>query len=100
MIELNSSKEILKMLSQKIERERIEQNISQKDLALHAGISYSMYRNFLDIQKISLLNFISLFHVLGLYAELDTLVQSKKIKSIKELKEGAKERKRVSREKK
>jgi len=96
MIELNSSKEILKMLSQKIERERIEQNISQKDLALRAGISYGTYRNF----KISLLNFISLFHVLGLYAELDTLVQSKKIKSIKELKEGAKERKRVSREKK
>ena len=98
MIELNSSKEILIILSKKIERERIAQNISQKDLALRAGISYGTYRNFLDIQKISLLNFISLFHILGLYTELNTLVQSKKTKSIKELKENTKERKRVSRE--
>ena len=95
MIELNTSSEILKMLSIKIEEERLDQNISQKELTAKAGISYGTYRNFLDIQKISLQNFISLFQVLGLYAELDTLVKKEKKKSIKELKENAKRKKRI-----
>ncbi|HIP61777.1 MAG TPA: helix-turn-helix domain-containing protein [Sulfurovum sp.] len=100
MIELNTSKEILKMLSDKMERERLEQNISQKELALRANISYGTYRNFLDIQKISLLNFISIFHVLGLYRELATLTNIEKTKSIKELKENAKVKKRIYRSQK
>ena len=95
MIELNTSSEILKMLSTKIEEERLDQNISQKELTAKAGISYGTYRNFLDIQKISLQNFISLFQVLGLYAELDTLVKKEKKNSIKELKENTKRKKRI-----
>ena len=95
MIELNTSKEILLMLSKKIESERIEQHISQKDLAAKSGISYGTYRNFIDIGKISLLNFISLFHTLGLYSEINTMVKKEKVQTIAELKEAKKTKKRV-----
>jgi len=95
MLELNTPKEILKMLSRKVETKRIELNISQKDLASKAGLSYGTYRNFLDIQKISLLNFISLFHTLGLYLDLDTLTKLETVKTIKELKAEKSKRKRV-----
>jgi transcriptional regulator with XRE-family HTH domain len=95
MLELNTPKEILKMLSRKVETKRIELNISQKDLASKAGLSYGTYRNFLDIQKISLLNFISLFHTLGLYSDLDTLTKLETVKTIKELKATESKKRRV-----
>ncbi len=95
MIELNTSKEILIMLSKKIEKERIKQNISQKDLALKVGISYGTYRNFLDIQTISLINFIAIFHTLGLYSEINAMVKNDNTKTITQLKEIKKIKKRV-----
>ena len=95
MIELNTSKEILLMLSKKIEKTRIEQNISQKDLAAKSGISYGTYRNFIDIQKISLINFISIFHTLGFYSEINAMVKKEKVQTIAELKDTKNTRKRV-----
>ena len=95
MIELNTSKEILVMLSDKIEKERISQNISQKDLASKSGISYGTYRNFIDIQTISLMNFISLFHTLGLYSEINSMVKIENIKTIAQLKNAKSTKKRV-----
>ncbi len=95
MIELNTSKEILILLSNKIEKERISQNISQKDLAAKSGISYGTYRNFIDIQTISLINFISIFHTLGLYSEINSMVKIDDIKTIAQLKDTQSTKKRV-----
>ena len=96
MIELDTSGEIIEQIVEKIEFERLKQNISQKDLALRSGISYGTYRNLLDIKKISLINIISIFQTLGLYTELSTMVEKRKLVTIKELKEKNSVKKRVS----
>ena len=96
MIELDTSGEIVEQIVEKIEFERLKQNISQKDLASRSGISYGTYRNLLDIKKISLINFISIFQTLGLYTELGTMVKKRKPVTIKELKEKNSVKKRAS----
>ncbi len=96
MIELDTSGEIIEQIVEKIEFERLKQNISQKDLALRSGISYGTYRNLLDIKKISLINIISIFQTLGLYTELSTMVEKRKPVTIKELKEKNSVKKRAS----
>ena len=96
MIELDTSGEIVEQIVEKIEFERLKQNISQKDLASKSGISYGTYRNLLDIKKISLINFISIFQTLGLYTELSTIVKKRQPVTIKELKEKNSVKKRVS----
>lgn len=87
MLELNTSTEIVEMLVKKIEKTRKSKKITQKELASKAGIPYGTYRGLVDSNTISLVSFISIFQVLGLYNELNTLVENKKIKTIKEMKE-------------
>jgi len=95
MLQLNTAIEINELLAKKIEAVRIDKNITQKELALRAGITYGSYRNFIDIQKISLINFISLLQTLDLIPELEQLTKIQKPKTIAELKAENKTRKRV-----
>ncbi len=95
MLQLNTPVEIIELLAKKIEVVRIDKNFTQKELALRAGITYGSYRNFIDIQKISLVNFISLLQTLDLISELEQLTKIQKPKTIAELKTENKIRKRV-----
>ena len=95
MLQLNTPTEIIELLAKKIEAIRIDKNITQKDLALRTGITYGSYRNFIDIQKISLINFISLLQTLDLIFEIENLTKIKKHKTIAELKQENNTRKRV-----
>lgn len=95
MLQLNTPVEIIELLAKKIEVVRIDKNFTQKELALRAGITYGSYRNFIDIQKISLVNFISLLQTLDLISELEQLTKIQKPKTIAELKAENKIRKRV-----
>jgi transcriptional regulator with XRE-family HTH domain len=74
------------MFIEKMEQKRIEQRLSQKELAQKAGIAYGTYRNFMDTHKLSFFNFISLVQVLGMYNELKTLVEINQKKSIQDMK--------------
>lgn len=94
-IELNTPSEIIIMLAKKIEAARIDKKITQKDFAKKAGMTYGSYRNFIDIQTISLENTISLMQTLGLYSELTSLVKVSEVKTIKELKQNNAAPKRV-----
>ena len=95
MIELSTSTEIIKLLVDKIEKKRKKSKITQKNLAKKSGMSYGAYREFIDNSSISLASFISLFHVLGLFSELKTLVENKEVKSIAQMKEEDRINKRV-----
>ena len=95
MLQLNTPIEIIELLAKKIEAVRINKNITQKELALKAGITYGTYRNFIDIQKISMINFIALLQTLDLIAELEKLTKIQKPITIAELKAENRTRKRV-----
>jgi len=95
MLQLNTPTEIIVLFAKKIESVRIDKNITQKELALRAGIAYGSYRNFIDIQKISLINFISILQTLDLVSELEQLAKIQKPITIAQLKEENKIRKRV-----
>ncbi len=95
MLELYTQNEIIEILAKKIENSRIRKDITQKELAQKAGITYGSYRNFLDIQKISLKNFLSILHVLGLMSEIEELTKIEKPKTIEELKKSKEVKKRV-----
>lgn len=95
MLELNTPKEIIELLSKKVEDTRVRKNIKQKELAAKAGITYGSYRNFIDVQKISLINFISIIQTLDLLSELEDLTKIKKPKTIQELKDKNKTKQRV-----
>jgi transcriptional regulator with XRE-family HTH domain len=95
MLQLNTPIEIIELLAKKIEAVRIDKNITQKELALRAGITYGTYRNFIDIHTISLVNFIAILHTLDLLSELEQLTKIQKPTTIAELKAENKTRKRV-----
>lgn len=97
MLELSTPKEIVRLLAKKIEDARIRKNITQKELSSRSGITYGAYRNFIDIQKISLTSFISVLHTLDLLSEIKELTEIKKPKTIQELKDKSKKRYRVKR---
>lgn len=99
MIELNTPKEIIELIAKKIENSRIKKELTQKELARRAGITYGSYRNLIDIQKISLLNFIAILHSLGLLFELENLTTIKKPHSIEEMKNKKEMKKRVRKRK-
>lgn len=95
MLQLNTPIEIIELLAKKIEAVRIDKNLTQKELASRAGITYGSYRNFIDIQKLSLINFISLLQTLDLISELEQVIKIQKAKTIAELKAENRSRKRV-----
>lgn len=86
MIELNTPSEIIALLVKKIEKRRKNQKMTQKVLAKKAGVSYGSYRELIDNNSVSLISFISILHVLGLYKELNELVKDNEVKSIAQMK--------------
>lgn len=94
MIEFNTSIEIMELLAQKVEKTRKKKKITQKELAQRAGVSYGSYRGFIDNNILSLSAFISIFQVLNLYQELNTLVKINETKTIAEMRKEDKALKR------
>lgn len=86
MIELNTPSEIIALLVKKIEKRRKNQKMTQKVLTKKAGVSYGSYRELIDNNSVSLISFISILHVLGLYKELNELVKDNEVKSIAQMK--------------
>ena len=86
MIELNTPSEIITLLVNKIEKRRKNQKMTQKILAKKAGVSYGSYRELIDNNAVSLISFISILHVLGLFKELNELVKDNEVKSIAQMK--------------
>ena len=62
---LCSDSEIATLLSTRIKKERIIQNIKQKELADKADVSIDILRNFEQKGKITLVNLISILRALG-----------------------------------
>jgi len=87
MIEFNTSTEIIELLAQKVEKARKKKKITQKELAQKAGVSYGSYRGFIDNNILSLSSFISIFQVLNLHRELNTLVKINATKTIAQMRE-------------
>ncbi|MFA5454907.1 MAG: helix-turn-helix transcriptional regulator [Sulfurimonas sp.] len=99
MIELMSPHEIASEFVQIIEKERIRQDLRQKDLFDAAGISSSAYAKFLKNKNTSFENIIKLLVALGMHANIQGLLFSQKFASIEEIRE-AKAKKRKLRVKK
>ena len=87
MLELNTSKEIVGKVAQRVEHERVLAEYTQVELAKRAGMPSGTYRNFIATQRISLENLISLFQVLRLYPELRMMVEKSKPQTIEDLKQ-------------
>ena len=86
MVELSTPSEIIALLVKKIEKRRKKQKMTQKVLAQKAGVSYGSYRELIDNNSVSLVSFISILHVLGLFKELNVLVNDNEVKSIAQMK--------------
>jgi len=87
MLELNTSKEIVEKVAQRVEHERVLAEYTQAELAKRAGMPSGTYRNFIATQRISLENLISLFKVLRLYPELRMMVEKSKPQTMEDLKQ-------------
>ena len=91
--------ELMEKIVERIEKERLRQNITQEELAKRAGISPSTYRNFVYRKQISLENFIRIMQRLRMEDALrlivDTPIEEEVAEAIKLLRENKKERKRA-----
>ena len=87
MIELKTPLEIIDELTIIIEKERLRQNIKQKELAKKAGVKYGTYRTFLNQKKISFENLILIMISLKMFENINGLLHEKKFNSISEIKE-------------
>ena len=95
MIELNTSTEIIKKITEKIEKERLFQRLNQKELALKAGIPLATYKNFVYKNKLSLKNLIKLLQALALFDVIKSLTTPKEYKTIEAIKNENKLPKRI-----
>jgi len=71
---LYSPKELIDKIVERIEKERLRQNITQEELSRIAGIPVSTYRNFVYRKQISLINFIRILKRLRMEESLRLLV--------------------------
>ena len=69
-----SEPELIEKIVQRIERERLRQNLTQEELAKISGVSVGTYRNFVYKKQISLLNLISIMKYLRMENALRLLV--------------------------
>ncbi len=95
MIEFNTTTELIQKISKKIEKERLFQRLSQKNLSLRSGMPLSTYKNFVYKNKISLKNLIKLLQVLSLMEVIKSLTSAKEYKSIESIKNENKLPKRI-----
>ena len=91
--------ELMEKIVERIEKERLRQNITQEELARKAGIPVATYRNFVYKKQISLENFIKIMKRLRMEDALrlivDTPMEEEIAEAIKLLRENKKERKRA-----
>lgn len=73
MDEFSTTKEIMLEFAQKIKKERLDQNITQEDMASKSGISLSTYKIFEKSGKGTFENFINILKALGKVSMLDSI---------------------------
>jgi len=82
----NTPKELIGILAERIEKERLSQRISQKDLAERAGMPLSTYKAFVYHTKLSTENMFKLLFALKMNDNIEGLLKPKQYSSIDELK--------------
>lgn len=97
MLQIYTEQEMLSRLIEMFEKERIAQNMTQKELTSRAGIPLPTYRSFLKNGKLSVENMFKLLFVLQLDEKGENLVKQRELKTLEEIRENAtqKDRKRV-----
>jgi transcriptional regulator with XRE-family HTH domain len=70
---MSSPVEVIADLSSRVKRRRIDLNLTQRDLAAKAGVSYSSLRLFEEAGKISLEALVKIAFVLGAEVEFGQL---------------------------
>lgn len=73
---LYTPKELIEKIVKRVEKERLRQNIPQKELAKIAGIPLATYRNFVYKKQISLENFIKILKRLRMEDAIKLLVDT------------------------
>jgi len=68
--------ELMEKIVERIEKERLRQNITQEELARKAGIPVATYRNFVYKKQISLENFIKIMKRLRMEDALRLIVDT------------------------
>jgi predicted transcriptional regulator len=100
---LYTSKELMGKIVERIEKERLKQNLTQVELSKKAGIPVATYRNFVYKKQISLQNFIKILKRLRMEDALRLLVDTPMQEEISEaiaLLKTKKERKRARKKQK
>jgi transcriptional regulator with XRE-family HTH domain len=91
---LNSKKEISRELAERCRNLRLEQNLSQKELADRAGIALQTYRRFEQAGSISLERFIGVVQSLNRIPELEGLLLPSPIEDLDQIEKPKPVRKR------
>jgi transcriptional regulator with XRE-family HTH domain len=97
MLQLYTEKEMVSRLVAMFEKERIAQNLTQKELAELSGIPLPTYRSFVKHGKLSVENMFKLLFVLQLDEKGENLIKERAIKTLEEIRVNAlqQDRKRV-----
>jgi len=83
----STPKELTKQLSVTIEKERLSQRLSQKELASRADIPLPTYKSFLYHHKLSLESLFKLLFALKMHDNIEGLLKEKQQQSLADLKE-------------
>lgn len=82
---LLSRQAICALLGQRAKRLRLAQNVSQKELAARAGLSFGTVRNLEAGKSISLEHFVGILEALGRIADLENVLAYEPSLSIQQL---------------
>ncbi len=85
MVELQTPVEIIETLTKSIEKQRIKKGLKQVDLCKDADVALSTYQKFLYDKKINLTNLIKIMYRLGMWNNLQGLVEYEESKTIEEM---------------
>lgn len=89
MLQLYTEQEMLSRLVEMFEKERISQNLTQKELAQLSGIPLPTYRSFVKHGKLSVENMFKLLFVLQLDEKGEMLVQQREVKTLEDIRQKA-----------
>ena len=87
---------VLKELGHRLRRQRLNQNISQADLAKKAGVSQATLRNAESGNGSSMTTFVRLLRALGMLDRLETLLPEPEVSPLQLLRLKGKGRERAS----
>jgi len=83
----STPKELTQQLATTIEKERLSQRLSQKELASRADIPLPTYKSFIYHQKLSLEGLFKLLFALKMHDNIEGLLKEKTEQSLADLKE-------------